>query len=132
MENTYAPENNVANSFNRVKADIIRLQDEFMQIRETQVRILDKISRLESVKNESPQVIRVVEPAKEVVKKTKPKKRVVKSMKANYLASKTGNKFHDPGCNALKNVSRENLVSYPTKNKAISKGLQPCGMCIPR
>ncbi len=43
-------EENVAHSFMKVKADIIRLQDEFMQLRETQIRISNRLAKLETKK----------------------------------------------------------------------------------
>ena len=107
-------EKNVLNSFRLAKSDIIKLQDSLMEMKRTQARILEKLAKLETKKGSKP-VVRA--------------KRV--SKKQIYLASKDGDKFHDAGCIALKKVERKNLVSYPTKNKAISKGLQPCGICVP-
>lgn len=130
MENTYAPEDNVVQSFRRVKADVIKLQDEFMLLRENQIRLIERLSRLESERAApKTEIVRVIE---KPVPKVKQKVIRSKTVKTAYLASKDGTKFHDPGCNSLKKVSRDNLVSYSTKYKAISKGLQPCGMCIPR
>lgn len=131
MERMNLIEDNVIVSFNRVKADIIRLQDEFMQLRETQIRILEKLESIESRANESPQVIRVVESVKEKKVAKKKKSKVKRAESKAYLASKGGKKFHDPGCVSLKNVSKENLISYVSKNKAVLSGLQPCGTCIP-
>ncbi len=61
-------EENVAHSFMKVKADIIRLQDEFMQLRETQIRISNKLAKLETKKPVKPAKKKTVKKA--VKKKT--------------------------------------------------------------
>lgn len=75
MEKADNLKQNVSYSFRKVKADIIRLQDEFMQLRETQVRLLTKLARLEAkkpVKAKKPVVVKVKKAKKPVkVKKVK-------------------------------------------------------------
>ena len=63
-------EENIAHSFQRVKADIIRLQDEFMQLRETQIRMITRLAKLEDKKT-----------SKSDAKKTATKKRTAKKKK---------------------------------------------------
>jgi len=67
-------EENVAHSFMKVKADIIRLQDEFMQLRETQIRISNRLTKLEAKKP--------VKPAKKKTVKKAVKKKLVKKKPA--------------------------------------------------
>jgi myosin heavy subunit len=49
-----------------------------------------------------------------------------------YFATDTGNKFHEPGCIAIKNVPKNKLILYTNKKDAMKKGLQACNVCIPK
>ena len=72
-------EENVAHSFMRVKADIIRLQDEFMQVRELQIKILNRLAKLEVKKSAKSVKKKTVK--KKIVKKQTAKKKPVKRKK---------------------------------------------------
>lgn len=80
MEKVDFVEENISHSFRKVKVDIIRLQDEFMQLRQTQVRLLSKLAKLEYKK--PVKVVKVVK-AKKAKKpvKTKKAKKVKKTKK---------------------------------------------------
>ena len=74
---------------------------------------------------------------KQAAKPTKIKEIVrVKTVKAKdesfYFATEDGNKFHEPGCLAIKKVPKNKLVLYTNKKDAMKKGLQPCSICIPK
>ena len=60
----------------------------------------------------------------------------VKTVKAEdesfYFATDNGNKFHEPGCLAIKKVPKNKLTLYTSKKDAMKKGLQPCSVCIPK
>jgi len=45
------------------------------------------------------------------------------------LATKDGDKFHDPTCIVLKNIKKEEVVSFPSKEEAMKKGYKPCNVC---
>jgi hypothetical protein len=49
-----------------------------------------------------------------------------------YFATEDGNKFHEPGCLAIKKVPKNKLILYTNKKDAMKKGLQPCSICIPK
>ena len=48
-----------------------------------------------------------------------------------YVASKSSNIFHKPDCRWAQNISRENLVTYKSKDEAINGGKRPCKTCNP-
>ena len=52
---------------------------------------------------------------------------------AEYLciASKNSGVFHRPGCRWAQNVSQDNLVTYKSRDEAISAGKRPCKLCNP-
>ncbi len=60
----------------------------------------------------------------------------VKTVKAKeesfYFATEDGNKFHEPGCLAIKKVPKNRLILYTSRKDAMKKGLQPCSVCIPK
>ena len=49
-----------------------------------------------------------------------------------YFATENGNKYHKPGCLAIKKVPKNKLILYTNKKDAMKKGLQPCSVCIPK
>jgi len=49
-----------------------------------------------------------------------------------YFSADGGNKFHKPGCLAIKKVPKNKLTLYTNKKDALKKGLQPCNVCIPK
>jgi len=48
-----------------------------------------------------------------------------------YMGSLTSDKFHRPDCRWIKKISRENLITFPSKQEAIDKGHIPCQTCKP-
>lgn len=75
--------------------------------------------------------------AKQASKPAKVKEIVrVKTVRAKdesfYFATEGGNKFHEPGCLAIKKVPKNKLILYTNKKDAMKKGLQPCSVCIPK
>ncbi len=124
MEKITAVEENISHSFQRVKADIIRLQDEFMQLRETQIRLLRKLARLEEKKTEEKKPIKTTE-----VKKTKKSSSTKKKLSNFYIASKEGKKFHLFNCPYAQNIKPKTKIKFKTKEKALNQGYKPCS-CI--
>jgi len=104
-------ESNVAHSFMKVKADIVRLQDEFMQLRENQIRLSNKLAKLESKK--PVKTVKVVKAKKPVLKR--------KSVRKTYIALKESKKFHMPNCPFAQNIK--------PKTKVLNLGYKPCS-CI--
>ena len=112
-------ESNIVNSFRLAKADIIRLQGDYMELRMNQARILEKLARLESKK--PVKKVKVVKAKKPVLKKH--------SVKKTYVASKEGKKFHVPNCPFAQNIKPKTTVKFKTKTKALNLGYKPCS-CI--
>ena len=48
-----------------------------------------------------------------------------------YVASNSSDIFHRPDCRWAKNISPENLVTYPNREQAIKAGKRPCKWCKP-
>lgn len=48
-----------------------------------------------------------------------------------YVASREGEKYHNPSCRLVKNIRTDNKVSYKTKADAEKDGKAPCGACKP-
>jgi hypothetical protein len=69
-------------------------------------------------------------------KSSKPTTVKVKTVKAKdesfYFATENGNKFHEPGCLAIKKVPKNKLTLFTSRKEALKKGLQPCSVCIPK
>lgn len=139
-------ETKIMNSFRLAKSDIIKLQERFMEIRNSQARVIERLERLENENMKQRQLIQPVTimrresvaPKPKTITKTRTitKFKVIrakaKTASQTYVASKNGKKFHDPGCVSLKKVPSNKWVVYTSKKKAMAKGLKPCGICIPR
>lgn len=48
-----------------------------------------------------------------------------------YVASNSSNIFHKPDCRWAQNISKENLITYKSKDEAIKAGKRPCKTCNP-
>lgn len=48
-----------------------------------------------------------------------------------YVASKSSVIFHKPGCRWAQNISKENLITYNSKDEATKAGKRPCRTCKP-
>ena len=46
-----------------------------------------------------------------------------------YVASKTGTKYHLPGCSGAKRIKEENKVWFETKEQAAAAGYEPAANC---
>jgi hypothetical protein len=64
-----------------------------------------------------------------VEKNTKPVKQ--QAVEATFVASKNSDKFHKAGCPSAKRISANNLVSYATRDEAVTAGKKPCQRCDP-
>lgn len=60
---------------------------------------------------------------------TKPAKQ--QSVESNYVASKNGQVFHRADCQFAAKILPANLVSYSTREQAITAGKRPCKSCNP-
>lgn len=48
-----------------------------------------------------------------------------------FVSSRSSNVFHKPGCRWAQNISKENLVTYKSREEAIKAGKRPCKTCNP-
>lgn len=48
-----------------------------------------------------------------------------------YVASKSSDIFHKPDCRWAQNISKENLITYKSRDDAIKAGKRPCKTCNP-
>ncbi len=110
---------NIINSFRLAKADIIRLQGDYMELKMNQARILEKLARLESKK--PLKTVKAVKAKKPVLKR--------KSARKTYVASKLGKKFHLSNCPFAQNIKPKTRVKFKTKTRALNLGYKPCS-CI--
>jgi hypothetical protein len=55
----------------------------------------------------------------------------VDSAESQYVASKSSTIFHKPDCRWAQNISKENLITYESKDEAIKAGKRPCKTCNP-
>jgi len=96
-------EKNIIQSFNKAKHDIRVLQ--------AQVDSLMKVQR--NVVSSRPEKKIIIQ-------------RVNARKKTNFLAAKTGKKFHLPSCPFAKNIKPKAVLKFKSKNKALNQGLKPC------
>jgi len=110
---------NIIHSFKLAKADIIRLQGDYMELKKNQLRILEKLIKLEAKK-----------PVKEI-KIVKVKKPVLKrhGVRKTYVASKEGKKFHVSNCPFAQNIKPKTRIKFKTKTRPLNLGYKPCS-CI--
>ena len=118
-------EENIVNSFRLAKSDIIRLQNGFLKLSQTQERMLEMLNRLDS--NQVNLYNRVKKSKRATKSKTKTiVKTVTKRANKNYVAAKGGNKFHIESCPFAQNIKPKNRVKFKSRIKALNEGLKAC------
>lgn len=119
-------EQNIIHSFRLVKSDIIKLQDEIVQLSQTQERLMEVIDDLKGkvAKSQKPQVKKVPARAQKTVVRT-----VTKRAHKEYVAKRGGKKFHVESCPYAKNIKPKNKIKFHSTTKARNEGLRPCS-CI--
>lgn len=129
----YTIEEKILRSFKSMKTEIIKIQDEIMQVSNVQENILKEINLM----NEQKSVVTNTKkkkagrkPKKKVAKKTTKVVRVVAPKTvAKYVAAETGKKFHIEACPFAKNIKPMSKVIFNTKDDALNKGYKPCS-CV--
>jgi predicted nucleic acid-binding Zn-ribbon protein len=135
-------ENNLYESFTKVKSDIIKLNTEINKVAvaltklsEEQTKLSDRMSEKFSKivdsqakvntavavlknKKEAPQKV-IIREKKVVANKTSPKKQ-------HYVASKTGKKFHVGNCIFAQNIKPKSKIIYKSKITALNDGYKSC------
>jgi hypothetical protein len=116
-------EHNTMLSFQRARADIMKMQEEIYALQHQQSTLVATISVLQEQnamlveKLNTPKTATVNAP---VAKKTNEK---------TFLASKSATKFHLKNCPFAQNIKPKSKLTFKTKNSALNKGFKPC-KCI--
>jgi len=107
---------NIVESFRKAKSDIIKLQNQVIELSKNQERILELVKKSKETK-----IVRVREAPKVKIVNKRPSK--------TYVASKEGKKFHIRDCIFAKNIKPKRLVKTKSKNAMLNKGYKPC-VCV--
>ncbi|MDA1197410.1 MAG: hypothetical protein O2779_05640 [Nanoarchaeota archaeon] len=119
-------EHNTIISFQRARADIMKLKEEIYALQHQQSSIVATISVLQEHNTilierlKAPQKVTLNAP---VAKKTNG------NGKKTFVASKTATKFHIKNCPFAQNIKPKSNIIFKTKNSALNKGFKPC-KCI--
>ncbi|MFH1152167.1 MAG: hypothetical protein V1788_03535, partial [Nanoarchaeota archaeon] len=89
-------EHTLKNSFRAIKADILEIQGELMNIKQEQARILVDVDIMKSVRKDKT-------------------KNVVKPRRSTYVASKEGKKFHVDTCAYAQNIKPRSKIKFKSK-----------------
>lgn len=104
--------------------ELSKIQSQIDQARMSKMNseISKQVSQLEKVQKEIDKL-----------KVTKPKtsRPITKISKTFIVATPSGSRFHETGCMSIKNVKKNKLILFSSKNDAIKKGYKPCEVCIP-
>lgn len=49
----------------------------------------------------------------------------------SYVASKNSDKFHYPSCSYADRIKSSNLITFSSRDDALSSGYSPCKVCCP-
>ncbi len=123
-------EKNIMNSFRLAKRDIIKLQNEFIKLSQTQERLAEMINKINSNELKLYKKLKNSQ-SKKPKNSRKPKtktivKTITKKAPKIYVSSKDSNKFHLSNCPFAKNIKPKHKETYKSKSKALNKGLKPC------
>jgi phage-related protein len=127
-------EENVMHSFKLAKRDIIRLQQDYTELSQTQERLMEMLNNMSSNSLTVLHKIRELEtrlaqkPAvhtKTIVKRIV-SKAAAKHVKKTYVASKTGKSIHNKHCPFAQNIKPKSKIVFRTKAKALNKGYKLC------
>ena len=111
---------NLKKSFERVKKDIIGLQN---RILDSEKRYEDLWNIISSLMEKDLELSKDIEQTAAIASE-KPK--APKSKKVTYVASKTAKKFHLLDCPFAKQILPNKKITFKSKDSAMNKGLKPC------
>ena len=129
-------EQNVIESFRRAKSDIIRLQNEVIELSQTQERIMEFIDELKASGIKLTQIVKetnrkqTAKPRTKTITKTVVKKVAAKRANKTYVGSKKGKKFHVESCPFAKNIKPKSKKRFHSKTKALNEGYKPCKCAV--
>jgi hypothetical protein len=105
---------NLMLSFGRVRHDIVKLQEQVLKLAETQEKLRDEVYNNNN---------KIIESNKKISKNT------AKCKIKQFVASKTGEKFHIPECPFAKNIHPHSKVMFKSKKSALNAGYKP-DVCV--
>ncbi len=127
-------EKNVVESFRLAKTDIIKTQEELIEISRTQKQMMDLMNRLKT--NQLLLQTKVKEIKQNKAGKAKDNRAVNKAVNnvvhratVVYVAPKNGKSFHRINCPFAQNIKPKNKLTFKSKVKALNEGFKPC-RCI--
>ena len=115
---------NVINSFQLVKGDISRLQDDLCELSNIQDRHMGLIEKIQaeqrSIQSQNKEILEHLSAL--VGNKKQPSKKNHKE----FVAAQDGKKFHVPACPFAKNILPKHKAVFGSKTKALNMGYKPC------
>jgi hypothetical protein len=122
-----ANRNKTIESFRRVKSDILLIQRQLLELSSQQEQMMQIILDAKGKEDALYNKIKNMKAQKQVVKKVI--KVPVAHAKKEYVASKTGKKFHIQECPFAKNIQPKSKVMFKSKTKALNSGYKACN-CV--
>jgi phage shock protein A len=113
---------NIMHSFKLVKSDILRLQDNYIELKNNEKKLAEKVARLE----EKIKTLKNKKPATKTITKTV---RTNNRAKKVFVASKTGKKFHMENCIFAQNIKPKTKKVFKSKVAALNEGYKACN-CV--
>jgi DNA/RNA endonuclease YhcR with UshA esterase domain len=101
-------ERGLKNAFKKIKTDILQLQGHYLEIAGQQAEIARELQHIRD--------------ALEMNSKTQG----CPVPRSDYVASKTGKKFHVSTCPYAKNIKAKTRLKFDSKENAKSEGYEPC------
>ena len=108
-------EQNIFESFEDAKKDVLKLQQDVSDVAAAQKRIVDILNKLSTTPQKTQRPV-------QVIVKTARSPRV----KHTFIASKTGKKFHYDNCFFAKNIKPKSRITFKSKDAALNKGFKAC------
>ena len=121
-------EQNITNSFKMAKRDIIKIQNQIIDLAKKQEELTQEIMLLKDEDNTLSNKV-------SNMKKLPSQKTITRIVKIQakrhnkFVASKLGKNFHMPTCPFVSKVKPKSQVIFKSKTAALNKGYKPC-TCI--
>jgi len=107
-------EQKIIESFRRAKSDIIKLQNQIIDLSKKQEQLIEMIMNIKGEETELAQKVKDL-------KKTNGKRK-----QKEYVASKEGKNFHIPECPFAHNIKPKTKIHFQSTTKALNEGYKPC------
>ena len=109
-------EENIVNSFRIAKTDIIKLQNDMIELSQAHQKVLEILDALNSKETQLYNRMKNM---------PKPETKIVAQKKV-YVASKAAHKFHLSNCPFAQNIKPKTKLSFKSRIKALNEGFKPC------